>query len=182
MKIKVQPTRQEVHFPAENMIVTKTDLSGRITYVNRTFMNISGFAERDLIGVQHNIVRHPDMPRGAFRLLWNTLEAGREFFGFVKNMTIDGHFYWVFANITPDFDDRGRAHGYFSVRRPPPVDAVRAVVPLYESMLKVEREAGAATAPDASLALLEKILADQHTDYDRFVLGLYAQYAGGKGS
>lgn len=175
MKKKIEPTRNEVSLGAGEMIVTKTDLTGRITYANRTFMRISNFGERDLLGVQHNIVRHPDMPRGVYRFMWETLKNDQEFFGLVKNMTSDGDFYWVFANVTPDLDVNGRAMGYFSVRRPPPPDAVRAVIPLYEAMLRVEREVGAASAPEASLALLKRTIADQNTTYEKFVLGLYGQ-------
>jgi len=173
VKNKISPTQQEVKLPAQDMIVTKTDLTGRITYANRTFMRISNFAERELLGIQHNIVRHPDMPRGVYRFMWDTLKSGREFFGVVKNMTSEGHFYWVFANVTPDLDVNGKTIGYFSVRRPPPADMVRAVVPLYEAMLRVEQQAGPAKAPEASLALLEQTMAEQGCSYDRFVLGLY---------
>ena len=175
MKKKIEPTRNEVRLESGEMIVTKTDLTGRITYANRTFMRISNFAEQDLLGVQHNIVRHPDMPRGVYRFMWETLKNEQEFFGLVKNMTSDGDFYWVFANVTPDLDGKGQAMGYFSVRRPPPPDAVRAVIPLYEAMLRVEREVGPASAPEASLALLKRTVADQNTTYDKFVLGLYGQ-------
>lgn len=173
MKNKATPTQHERRLGADEMIVTKTDLTGRITYANRTFMRISNFPERDLLGVQHNIVRHPDMPRGVYRFMWETLKRGQEFFGLVKNMSSDGDFYWVFANVTPDLDASGKAMGYFSVRRRPSEEAVRAVVPVYEAMMRVEREAGPANAPDASMALLKQLIADQNTTYDRFVLGLY---------
>ncbi|MDX9839157.1 MAG: PAS domain-containing protein [Azoarcus sp.] len=173
MKKKIEPTGHEIVLGAGEMIVSKTDLTGRITYANRTFMRISNFAERDLLGVQHNVVRHPDIPRGVYRLMWETIKSGREFFGLVKNITADGGFYWVFANVTPDLDASGRTTGYFSVRRPPPAVAVRTVVPLYEAMLRTEREAGPANAPDASLALLRKTVDDMNTTYDKFVLGLY---------
>lgn len=173
MKNRITPTQQEVRLGADEMIVTKTDLTGRITYANRTFMRISNFPERDLLGVQHNIVRHPDMPRGVYRFMWETLKGGREFFGLVKNMSSDGSFYWVFANVTPDMDGAGRTTGYFSVRRPPPASAVRAVIPVYEAMMRAEREAGPASAPDASMALLKNMIADQNTTYDKFVLALY---------
>lgn len=178
MKKNITPTQQEVRLGDGEMIVSKTDLTGRITYANRTFMRISNFAERDLLGVQHNIVRHPDMPRGVYRFMWETLKSGQEFFGLVKNMTSEGHYYWVFANVTPDLDASGRAVGYFSVRRPPPPDAVRAAIPVYEAMLRLEREVGPASAPDASMAMLKKTIADMNTTYDRFVLDLYGQKAG----
>lgn len=104
MKTKITPTRSEVRLADDEFIVSKTDPKGRITYANRTFMKISGFAEPELLGIQHNVVRHPDMPRAVFKLLWETLERGEEFFGYVKNLCRDGSFYWVLANITPDYD------------------------------------------------------------------------------
>ena len=125
MKPRLTPTGQEVSFPPDELIVSKTDLSGRITYVNRVFMKVCNYPEEALLGVQHNIVRHPDMPRGAFRLMWDTLKGGHEFFGIVKNMTAQGHHYWVFANVTID-RRQGHPVGYFSVRRQAPTQAIAA--------------------------------------------------------
>ncbi|MBN8440352.1 MAG: PAS domain S-box protein [Thauera sp.] len=175
MKQKIAPTSVEVPVGDDDVIVSKTDLSGRITYVNRTFMRISNFAEREVLGKQHNVVRHPDMPRGVYRLMWDTLKAEREFFGIVKNLTSDGHFYWVLANVTADRDDDGQSVGYFSVRRHAPASTVRAVSDLYAQMMKIEREAGPAEAPAASAQFLRRLLEEQKTTYDRFVLGLYQQ-------
>ena len=172
MKLKITPTRREVSLGADEFIVSKTDTKGKITYANRTFMRIADFSESDLLGVQHNIVRHPDMPRGVFRLLWNTLKSGEEFFGYVKNMTAKGDHYWVFANVTPDLDEDGGVTGYFSVRRRPKSSAVQALEPLYREMLEIERRAGAAEAPDASIGFLEEKLRGQGTTYEAFVLSL----------
>jgi PAS domain S-box-containing protein len=90
MKPHIQATQDEKKLAEEDFIVSKTDISGRITYANRIFMHIAGYSERDLLGIQHNIIRHPDMPRGVFRFMWNTLKAGDEFFGFAKNLCADG--------------------------------------------------------------------------------------------
>lgn len=162
------------------MIISKTDPTGRITYANRTFMRISNFAERDLLGVQHNIVRHPDMPRGAYQLMWDTLKSGEEFFALVKNMTADGHFYWVFANVTSDLDSNGQLKGYFSVRRQAPKNAIREITAVYEQMLRVEQQAGPANAPAASVKWLMDHLQAQNTRYERFVLDLYQAGSGGQ--
>ena len=107
-------SEKEVILPADDLIITKTDGRGQITYANRTFMRITGFDEISVLGKPHNIIRHPDMPRGVFRLMWKTLASQREFFGFVKNYTVDGGFYWVFANVTPDMGADGKLKGYFS--------------------------------------------------------------------
>ncbi|HIP53347.1 MAG TPA: PAS domain S-box protein [Chromatiales bacterium] len=172
MKTGITPTRNEVSLNDDEFIVSKTDIKGRITYANRTFMRIADYCEDELLGVQHNIVRHPDMPRGVFRLLWQTLQNGDEFFGYVKNLTANGDYYWVYANITLDLDEHGKLAGYYSVRRKPKASAVAAVIPLYQEMLAVERRAGAAEAPDASIQWLQEKLQSLNTTYEDFVLAL----------
>jgi len=176
MKNRVVPTQREVHFSKEEMIVSKTDLKGRITYANKIFMRVADFSEEQLLDQQHNIIRHPDMPRGAFYGLWQTLQQGREFFAFVKNMTASGDHYWVFADVRPDYQD-GQVVGYFSVRRPI-TDTMRSTVEdIYRQMLDIERQAGVANAPQASWQWLQQTLAARKTSYERFILDLYQQEA-----
>lgn len=172
MKLKITPTQQEVLLGGDEVIVSKTDLTGRITYVNRAFMRVANFAEADVLGEQHNLVRHPDMPRGAFKLLWDMLKQEREFFGYVKNITSEGHYYWVFANVTPDRDAHGKHIGYFSVRRKPNRKAIETMESIYREMLSVESSAGVANAPAASIEFLQSKLKAQGTTYDRFILSL----------
>jgi aerotaxis receptor len=172
MKAKIQPTQHEVVLEDGDIIVSKTDLKGRITYANRVFMRIANYSEKQLLNQQHNIVRHPDMPRGAFKLLWDTIASGQECFAYVKNMTSEGHYYWVFANITPDLDERGQMAGYFSVRRKPRRAALEIVQPIYREMLEAERQAGPAKAVEASVALLTAKLKSLGTSYDRFILSI----------
>lgn len=174
MKGRITPTQREIRVADDDLIVSKTDSTGRLTYVNRTFMRISNYPEHALLGQQHNVVRHPDMPRGVFRLMWETLKDEHEFFGVIKNMTADGDFYWVFANVTPDHDPSGAVSGYFSVRRSVSLTAVAAASELYVQMRQIEQKAGPASAPEASLAWLRRTLADRQTTYERLVLGLYA--------
>jgi methyl-accepting chemotaxis protein len=123
MKINMPVTQNEVFLASGAFIVSKTDLKGQITYVNREFVEISGFAEADLLGQSHNIVRHPDMPPEAFADLWNTLRDGRPWVGYVKNRCKNGDFYWVEAHASPIFES-GQVTGYMSVRRAPPRDVV----------------------------------------------------------
>lgn len=172
VKLNIAPTSQEVSWRDDEIIVSKTDLTGRITYVNRTFMRVANFSEDQVLGKQHNIVRHPDMPRGAFKLLWDTLKQGREFFGYVKNITSEGHYYWVFANVTPDVDYRGQPVGYYSVRRKASPHGIQVVEGLYRDMLRLEREVGPANAPAASVRLLEDKMKELATTYNKFVLSL----------
>lgn len=163
---------REILLAPDDLIITKTNPSGHITYANRTFMRIAGYAEHDLLGQPHKLIRHPDMPRGVFRLMWKTLQAGQEFFGIVKNFTSDGNHYWVFANITPDYTADGRLAGYYSVRRQPKRSSIAALVPVYEQMCKLESQSGKADAPDVSMAWLLNMLEQKGCSYQQFVLAL----------
>lgn len=169
MKPNVTPTNREILMDDRDFIVSKTDLKGRIIYANRVFMRIAGYAEHELLNRQHNIIRHPDMPRGVFRLLWSVIEAGQECFAYVKNMASNGDFYWVFANVTVDYDASGRPIGYFSVRRKPSRAGLEAITPVYEEMMRIERQAGVRDAPDASLRWLVDELKSKGTTYEEFI-------------
>lgn len=172
MKYKVAPTQQERVMREDDFIISKTDLKGRLTYCNRIFIEFSGFTERELLGSQHNIIRHPDMPRGVFKLLWDTVSKGDEIFAYVKNMSKDGGFYWVLANVTPNRDLQGNIEGYFSARRKPNKGAVSACTDLYRSMLDEETRAGPRDACAASLAMVNNILTQKGLSYEQFVLSL----------
>ena len=116
MKINLPVTNNEIELRDDQFIVSKTDLKGLITYVNQDFLDISGFAEAELIGASHNIVRHPDMPPAAFEDLWKTLKAGRPWRGLVKNRCKNGDFYWVEATAMP-LKEGEQTVGYISLRR-----------------------------------------------------------------
>jgi PAS domain S-box-containing protein len=170
MKSDIAPTAVERKMREDDFIVSKTDLKGHITYGNRIFIEFSGYTEAELLGSQHNIIRHPDMPRAMFDMLWNDIQAGREHFAYLKNLAKDGSYYWVFANITPSFDHDGRIAGFFSVRRKPNDEGVRFFSDLYRTMLEVERRAGTHEAIAASTRMLDSLLAEKGTSYDRLVL------------
>jgi PAS domain S-box-containing protein len=172
MKNKQAPTQQERLMRDDDFIISKTDLKGRITYCNRIFIEFSGYTEQELLGAQHNIVRHPDMPRGVFKFLWDTLEAKKECFAYVKNMSKDGSFYWVLANVTPNLNAQGAAEGYFSVRRKPGRGAVSALSDVYQLMLDEERRAGPRDACAASIALLTSVLTQKGVSYEKFILSI----------
>lgn len=168
----ITPTTVEKVMREDDFIVSKTDTQGRITYGNRIFIEYSGYSAAELLGAQHNIIRHPDMPRAVFKLLWETIQARQECFAYVKNMAKDGSFYWVFANITPSFDSDGSLLGYFSVRRKPKASAVKTVSELYRAMLAAEQRAGARDAIAASSKLLTDLLQEKGAAYDEFILSL----------
>ncbi|HEY1998163.1 methyl-accepting chemotaxis protein [Paraburkholderia sp.] len=123
-------SQQEYEFPASQMLVSATDLSGRIEYCNPAFIAVSGFTKEELIGQPHNLIRHPDMPREAFADMWATIRSGRPWTALVKNRRKNGEFYWVRANVTPVVE-KGTVVGYLSVRVKPDREAVRAAEALY---------------------------------------------------
>lgn len=170
MKSGVTPTSVERSLGDEDFIVTKTDGKGRILYANRIFIALSGYSETELLGSQHNIIRHPDMPRSVFKLLWDTISAGQEFIGYVKNMARDGGYYWVLATVTPDRDLKGNITGYTSVRRKPRPDAVKTAAALYREMLAAENRAGTRGAIEAGNAVLQQAMNGK--SYEQFVLAL----------
>ncbi len=152
----------------DDFIVSKTDVSGKIIYCNEIFMKMAGYSASDLIGSNHNLIRHPDMPRIAFKVAWDLIKEKKEFFGFVKNLSSDGGFYWVFAYITADIDENGRIISYTSFRRKPPQSAIDAIAPVYKLLLDAEKSGGM----DASLKLLGDFLEENNTSYEELVMNL----------
>lgn len=133
MKINVPVTQKEVELSDSSSIVSKTDLKGHIVYVNRDFIEVSGFVESELIGKSHNIVRHPDMPSEAFKDLWQTVKAGKPWNGMVKNRCKNGDHYWVEANVAP-IREKGQVTGYMSVRSTPSRKQVDEAEALYANL------------------------------------------------
>lgn len=139
MPPSVRPTGVERTFADDEIIVTKTDPQGRITYANEVFLRMSALTEAEALGAPHSLIRHPDMPRGVFRLLWQTISQGQEMFAYVVNLAADGAHYWVFAHVTPTFDRSGRILGYHSNRRVPDRGGVAAVQDMYRRLRAVEQ-------------------------------------------
>jgi len=137
-----------------DFIVSKTDPKGYITYCNRIFVEMAGWDRKELIGANHNLIRHPDMPKIAFKVLWDLVQSGQEFFGIVKNLRKDGGYYWVFAYITPDFDLNGNIIGYTSFRKKPSRKAIEGITPIYAQLKSAEDSGGIS----ASYELLKKLL------------------------
>lgn len=157
----------EITFAESLFIVSKTDTKGNITYGNETFIEISGYTEEELIGAPHNILRHPDMPRAVFKLLWDRVQAGQEIFAYVKNRAKDGKYYWVHAYVTPVFEAGSKKIvGYHSVRRSPSRSGLKVIEPIYRQMLQAEKSGGM----DASLKLLNATLDSLKVTYDKFIL------------
>ena len=167
------PNGRERFFGEEEIIVSKTDLKGSITYANDVFQKISLYTEAELLGQPHNIIRHPDMPACVFKLLWDTIRNGEEIFAYVLNLCKDGAHYWVFAHVTPSYDPRGLHIGYHSNRRVPASDALEKVKPLYKQLLSVERSHESKRAGiDAAHAQITDLLTAQGLTYGQFVFSL----------
>lgn len=167
---KVTPTGRESFFAEEEIIVSKTDLRGRITYANDVFLRVSRYSAEEVLGQPHSIIRHPDMPRCVFKLLWETIEAGGELFAYILNMAKNGDHYWVFAHVTPSFDAAGKIVGYHSNRRKPDPAQIAKIDPVYRMLLDEERRAedrkqGMRLAHGKLAAMLQ----EQGVSYDQYV-------------
>ena len=127
----------ETEVPEDELIVSRTDFTGKITYVNETFAEISGYQPEELIGQPHNVIRHPDMPRSAFADLWETVESGGTWEGYVKNLRKDGGYYWVFARVSTVIKN-GKAVEYKSVREPVSREKKIEIQNLYDSLRSEE--------------------------------------------
>lgn len=171
---KPVPNDTERFFLPSEIIVSKTDLKGRMTYVNRVFCSVAGYTEGELLGKPHNLIRHPDMPRGVFKLLWDRLEDGHEVFAYVKNMCKGGEFYWVLAHVTPTFGASGEIVGYHSNRRVPARESIAAVESVYRDLMALEakysnpKEAAAA----GMQAILKLVKSAGFPSYDAFVFSI----------
>jgi methyl-accepting chemotaxis protein len=130
MKINMPVTNNEIIFDDSEFMLTKTDLRGYITYANQDFIKVSGFSESELVGANHNIVRHPDMPEEAFEDMWRNLKEGKPWTGMVKNRTKAGDYYWVMADAAPIFEN-GQITGYLSARRKPARQQIDAATDAY---------------------------------------------------
>lgn len=133
----VYDTGVEHPYPAGKVIVSSTDLEGNITHANDAFVEISGYGRDELLGVPHYILRHPDMPKAAYKDLWDTINAGKKWHGYVKNLCKDGGHYWVYATVVPNVR-RGETVGYTSVRRQPSRRKIQEMSELYKTMIAKE--------------------------------------------
>ena len=172
MASSIIPTGVERTFDESDILVSKTDTKGRITYCNHLFSDIAGYSTEFLMGQPHSCVRHPEMPRAVFKLLWDALSAKREIFAYVKNLSSNGDHYWVFAHVTPSYDANGQVIGYHSARRAPNRRVLNEVIePLYAGLLAAEaKQTNRKQGLQASSANLNGLLKDKGVSYDRFIL------------
>ncbi len=169
-----QLTGVEKTFSADEIIVSKTDLTGKITYGNRTFYKMAGLDEKDCLDVQHNIIRNPNMPRSVFELLWNTLKDDKEIFAYVVNRSANGDHYWVFAHVTPSYDGNGERVGYHSNRRVANKQILgEHIEPLYKDLLAIEKNAdNPKDGLEASYQAIQDLLAEKKLGFNEFMFAL----------
>jgi PAS domain S-box-containing protein len=169
-RIKIVPTGVERRLGEEQIIVSKTDVHGKIMYANRTFLEISSFTEEEVIGQPHSMVRHPDMPRSVFKLLWDTLESGQEIFAYVVNLAKNGDHYWVLAHVTPTFGPSGEIVGFHSNRRAPDRKILPTIMDVYSKLRAEEsRFADKRQGMEAATKILMEIVQTKAPTYEQFI-------------
>ena len=174
METNLQVTGEERFFSEDEIIVSKTNLKGHITYANKLFLDIAGYSEAEVIGQPHNLIRHPDMPRVIFKLLWDSIREGKEIFAYVINRCKNGDHYWVYAHVTPSKCESGEIVGYHSNRRVPQRDILEEmIIPLYQKLKAEEQKVS--NRKDGLLAsetMVSAMLAEQEMQYDEYVMTL----------
>lgn len=167
-------TGVEQFFEDNEIIVSKTDLKGRLTYCNDVFLRLAGYTEQECLGEPHSMIRHPEMPRCIFGLLWETLQNGNEIFAYVVNRCKNGDHYWVHAHVTPSYDRSGEIIGYHSNRRVPDRKIIDDIInPLYKDLLAEEqRHSNRKSGLEASSGMVVNLLQDKNMQYDEFIATL----------
>ena len=155
------PINREIHLNNKKIIVSKTDKYGKIQYVNEYFCEVTGYEEEEVLGLPHNILRHPDMPRVVFYLMWKTIQSGNNITAVVKNLAKSGEYYWVTTDFEIINNANGEIESYIAYRRPASKMAVSGVEELYEKLLKIEKKSGM----EQSLLYLQGFLDVRHVTY-----------------
>ncbi len=133
-----KPLDQEVFFDGKTLI-SETDTKGIITFVNRKFVEMSGYTKEEALGQPHSLLRHPNMPKAAFAEMWKVVQSGKMWEGYVKNLRKDGKFYWVIVNIIPKYDENQNIIGYTASRKIPNRDMINKVSMQYKEMIEKEK-------------------------------------------
>jgi len=154
---------EEIELDPKKYIVSETDAKGKITYCNDYFIEVCGYSKDELIGKSHNIVRHPDMPKVVFKLLWKTISAGKNINAVVKNRAKDGRYYWIFTEFETRRDaDNGEIIGYQASRKSISKHVIEIIAELYTSLLEIENRDGI----EASETYLIEFLKDKGEDIE----------------
>lgn len=150
-------------------IYSRTDLLGKITYVNNYFREVSGYTEEELIGSPHNIIRHPDMPKIIFKLMWERLKENKDILALVKNRAKNGDYYWVTTLFEIKYNPTTKnPSGYLAIRKAAPKKAVKTIIPLYEKLIEIENTYGVEASEKYFLGYID----EKGVDYDTFMKDL----------
>ena len=161
------PIDKEVGWNKSQVVISETDVYGRITNVNDVFFNVCGYSPEEMIGQPHSIIRHPDMPKLVFKLLWDNLKVGNNFIGVIKNLAKSGEYYWVITDFEMRRDATGNITHYIARRKSVPKAVIENyVAPLYETLLKLEKVGGM----ELSTRFFKNYLAKQGKDYIDFII------------
>lgn len=166
LKTKPTPNHNETKVDPSQIIMSKTDLKGIIQYANDYFVKICEYTTDELIGTNHNIIRHPEMPKVLFKLMWDTLKSGEGIFAIVKNMTKSGGFYWVLARVEPVVDQDDNIISYVSYRKAAPPKAVERIESYYKILLNIEQKKNLETSETYFINFLH----DHQLNYEQFLL------------
>ncbi len=154
---KPTPINEEIVLDPKRYIVSETDEKGKITFVNDYFMEVSGYTEEELMGKAHNIVRHPDMPKVVFKLLWETIGQGKNINAVVKNLAKDGKYYWIFTEFESRRDtDTGEIIGYHAARKSISKHVLEIIAGLYGKLLEIEKNEGVEASEKYLIAFLKE--------------------------
>jgi PAS domain S-box-containing protein len=156
---------EEIAFSKKKFIVSKTDIEGNILFVNQNFCDVTGFGYDELLGQPHSVLRHPDMPKAIFYMIWRSLLAGMEVSAIVKNVAKNGKYYWVIADFSMQRDNHGKLETFTSFKRHAPKYVSQSIQELYNSMNYAERKAGV----EGSLLYLETFLEDKEVSYNTYL-------------
>ncbi|MEA1983670.1 MAG: PAS domain-containing protein [Campylobacterota bacterium] len=160
------PNNNEIKLDSKRYIVSKTDAKGIIEYGNDYFVEISGYSDAELIGQPHSILRHPDMPKVIFKMMWERISAANNIMAVVKNLSKDGSYYWVVTEFEPKVDSiTNEVISYTAFRKAVSQKAIDTMEPIYKKLLDIEKDAGV----DASEKYLRGFLEDKHKTYDQFI-------------
>ena len=154
---KPTPIDEEIVLDPKRYIVSETDAKGKITYVNDYFMEVSGYSEDELIGKPHSIVRHPDMPKVVFKLLWETISKGKNINAVIKNLAKDGRYYWIFTEFEIRKNtDTGEIIGYHASRKTISKHVIEIIAELYTELLKIEKSEGVDSSEKYLISFLKE--------------------------
>ncbi len=154
---KPVPSDRELDWDKSKIILSKTDAKGTILYANEAFIDISGYDEYELIGQPHNVIRHPDMPKVIFKMLWDTIKKGENIHAIVKNMAKSGRYYWVITDFKTIFNEEGEIVSYFGTQKSIPSEIITKFInPLYSKLLHIEEVSGVNAAEEYLTGFLEE--------------------------